>query len=103
VLLPYQHCSTGACATFNAHEDTWALADEIVKDKNPEIGGHEMVISGYDDNAVAVDNTGKKHKGLFTLRNSWGSQAGDNGNYYMSYDYFKQFVIEVNSIAKLDA
>jgi C1A family cysteine protease len=97
-LLPYKHCSTGACGKYHASDDTWVLADEIVNDENPEIGGHEMVIIGYDDNAVAVDGDGKKHQGLLVLRNSWGSDVGDKGNFYMSYDFFKQFVMEAQQI-----
>lgn len=83
VLLPVDYCSAGACARFHATNDTWALTDAIARDTG-RTGGHEMVITGYDDNAVAVDQTGKKHKGLLTLRNSWGDDVADKGNYYMS-------------------
>ncbi|MDR3476590.1 MAG: C1 family peptidase [Gammaproteobacteria bacterium] len=94
------YCSAGACATYHTAEDTWALTKEI---ETPPYGtaGHEMVIIGYDDNAVAIDREGKKHQGLLTLRNSWGVEAGDHGNYYMSYDYFKKFVIELQGISVL--
>lgn len=97
-ILPVSHCSVGACAKFHAANDTWAYTNEIKKDSNPELGGHEMVIVGYDDNAVAKDNEGKTHKGLLTLRNSWGSSAGDHGNYYMTYEFFKQYVMEVQKL-----
>lgn len=95
VLSPY--CSAGACASYHAPQDTWALTKEI---QTPPFGtgGHEMVITGYDDNAVATDSDGNKHQGLLILRNSWGEEAGDNGNYYMTYDYFKKFVGEVEEI-----
>jgi C1A family cysteine protease len=88
-----------ACASHNAEQDTWVITDGM-KRKSKVLGGHEMVIIGYDDNAVAKDNEGKEHKGLFTLRNSWGTEVGDNGNYYMSYDYFKAFYIEAAKVAK---
>lgn len=97
-IVPYQHCSVGACATYHSRFDTWALSQEITDDQNPELAGHEMMIIGYDDNAVAKDRNGMEHKGLFTLRNSWGKNVGDNGNYYMSYDYFKTYVMEVQKI-----
>ncbi|MGF2339111.1 C1 family peptidase, partial [Acinetobacter baumannii] len=67
----------------------------------PFFGGHEMIITGYDDNAIAVDDNGREHKGLFTLRNSWGEQFGDKGNFYMSYDYFKVLTIEAQRIRAL--
>lgn len=65
---------------------------------------HEMVITGYDDNATAtgIAPNGDKitQKGLFTLRDSFGPSAtfgpspaspdrtdDANGNHYMSYAY----------------
>jgi len=56
------------------------------------------VITGYDDLAVAIDDQGRIHKGLLTLRNSWGKNVGDHGDFYMSYDYFKLLVLEVQQI-----
>jgi hypothetical protein len=62
------------------------------------LAGHAMVITGYDDNAVAVDSAGIKHRGLIKLRNSWGSNIGDHGDFYMSYDYFLALVIDLKRI-----
>ena len=39
-------------------------------------GGHAVVCCGYDD-----------EKKLFVIHNSWGTQWGDKGYYYMPYDY----------------
>lgn len=98
VLTPY--CSIGACASYHTAADTWALTKEI--ELPPYFSaGHEMVIIGYDDRAVAIDQEGTKHQGLLKLRNSWGEEAGDHGNYYMTYDYFKKFVVEVQEIAEI--
>lgn len=44
--------------------------------KNRLLGGHCMTLLGYDD--------ALKH---FIVRNSWGEQAGDGGDFYLSYDY----------------
>jgi C1A family cysteine protease len=57
-----------------------------------------MIITGYDDEAIAIDKLGHQHKGLFTLRNSWGSSVADKGNFYMSYDYFKTLAMEAYKI-----
>ena len=93
-------CRTGACATHQQANDTWALTPEL--EVAPyEVGGHELVIIGYDDTAVAYDQSGNKHTGLLTLRNSWGENVGDNGNYYMSYDFFKKYANEVQAIIEL--
>ncbi len=45
--------------------------------------GHEVVIIGYDD-----------EQQLFKIRNSWGTYAGEKGNYYMSYDFFNAMVMD---------
>jgi hypothetical protein len=95
--------NVGAVGTRNAENDTWVLTPEIARDiyLRPFFGGHEMVITGYDDDAVATDSDGRQHKGLFTLRNSWGAEYGDKGNFYMSYDYFKVLVVEAQRIRNL--
>jgi hypothetical protein len=99
VLLPIHYCNNaGACAKHHAEFDTWALTSAIMHDPNPELGGHEMVITGYDDDATAIDNEGVVHKGLLTLRNSWSTEFGDAGNFYMTYDFFKKFIIEAQTI-----
>lgn len=99
LLVMADNCFAGACAMHNTAYDTWALTDELNAPRG--FGGHEMVIFAYDDEAVAIDSQGKKHKGLFTLRNSWDSDVGDAGNFYMSYDFFKKYVMEVQEIIPL--
>lgn len=99
-LILAQHCKVGACASYQAAKDTWALTKSL---ETPpyEIGGHELVITGYDDNATAYDDQGGKHQGLLTLRNSWGPDVGNNGDFYMSYDYFIKYANEVQEIAEV--
>lgn len=104
MLLDFDLGTMGAVGTHNAKEDSWVLTPEIARDiyLRPQFGGHEMIITGYDDNAVAVDDQGREHRGLFTLRNSWSEQFGDKGNFYMSYDYFKVLVIEAQRIRAIE-
>lgn len=103
LLLDFDLGVMGAVGTNKTQFDTWVLTPEIARDiyLRPFFGGHEMIITGYDDNAIAVDDNGREHKGLFTLRNSWGEQFGDKGNFYMSYDYFKVLTIEAQRIRAL--
>ena len=105
LLLDFDLGFMGAVGKNNAPGDSWVLTPEIARDiyLKEQFGGHEMVITSYNDNAVAVDEAGREHRGLLTLRNSWGSTVGDEGNFYMSYDYFKVLVIEVQRIGKLSA
>jgi hypothetical protein len=101
VLLPgVDKGLAGAVGKYHTTSDTWVLTAEIAEDmlEEVELPGHEMIITGYDDDAVALDDQGRAHKGLFTLRNSWGRYVGDQGDFYMSYDYFKALVVEIQQI-----
>lgn len=46
------------------------------------MGGHAVVAVGYDDNMTA-----KHRKGYLYVRNSWGTEFGKNGYFWMPYDY----------------
>jgi len=98
VILPIDYCSAGACGRYHRLNDTWVLTHRIQNDPDPKLGGHAMVITGYDDEAIAIDDEDVSHTGLLTLRSSWGANVGDNGNYYMTYDFFKKYAIEIQKI-----
>lgn len=93
----------GAYGKFHNQADSWVLTPQISAylRSGSDLAGHAMIITGFDDKAIAYDSQGIAHKGLFTLRNSWGSDAGDKGNYYMSYDYFQSLVIDLVRLRKL--
>lgn len=108
----YLHPITGVgvFGKFNKNSsdlDSWIMTKAITKDLAAAkrssdfsaFGGHEMVITGYDDKAVIQDVSGNKSKGVLYLRNSWGSDVGYHGEFYMSYDYFSNFVFEAYEIA----
>lgn len=48
------------------------------------LGGHCVVWMGWDDDAP-VGNT--HHLGAFEARNSWGPDWGDQGHFWMPYEY----------------
>ncbi len=104
VLIPGLFGNLGALGNHHVENDTWVITSEIQDliadiDTNSWVwGGHAMVITGYDDNAISIDDEGQEHKGLLTLRNSWGEEAGDHGNFYMSYDYFMHLALELVEI-----
>lgn len=99
----------GTAGTYDgADQDAWVMIPQIQRDlkKNIEMEGHEMIIDGYDDTACA--DVKYKHQakgtekqcGLFHLRNSWGFDAGDDGDYYMSYAYFKLMVMDAHALGE---
>jgi len=66
-----------------AHGDRFDLrrGDKSVLYSDYNIGGgHAMVLVGYDDNMG--DN------GAFRVRNSWGTDWGDNGSIWVDYNFF---------------
>ena len=93
----------GAVGKHKVSNDSWIitpLINGLIKAHDIH-GEHDMIITGYDDDAIATDEKGQTYKGLLTLRNSWGKNAGDAGNFYMSYDYFKRLGVEVQRIRQL--
>jgi Peptidase C1-like family len=92
----------GTYGQNQAKDDSWVITPEVISAiRSENYGGHAMIITGYDDEAIATDIHGKKHKGLFILRNSWGPNAGDQGNYYMSYDYMANLAYDMTRIRSL--
>lgn len=104
VLLDVNLGHVGAVGSYHKRHDTWMLTPAIEEDaRNDRIdAGHEMIIIGYNDNVTVTAPSGHTNKGVLILRNSWGNEAGDNGNYYMSYDYFKALTDEVHQLTPLD-
>ncbi|NBX84782.1 MAG: peptidase C1 [Gammaproteobacteria bacterium] len=100
VLLPLNE-NLGLSGHYRVNNDTWILTAKLEQAAKYFImqfgswGGHAMILTGYDDNAIVVDDDGISHQGVFTLRNSWGNEVGDKGNFYMTYDYFQTLSIEL--------
>lgn len=103
LLFSPEQGMVGAVGKHKIANDTWLITPRINDKINNHgtHGGHEMIITGYDDNAIATDENGVKYKGLLTLRNSWGKSVGNEGDFYMSYDYFKRLTVEVQRIRHL--
>lgn len=94
----------GAMGSYHEKDDTWILNTQMKRElyNFAPLYYHSVVITGYDNDAISVDDTGEKHKGLLTLRGSWGNESGDQGDFYMSYDYFRVLVIEAQQIVRAD-
>lgn len=55
------------------------------------LGGHEVLAFGYDDTISNLDGS----RGAVLVRNSWGSEWGHAGNFYLPYTYFADYVEDI--------
>lgn len=62
-------------------------ANVMVGQSGVYIGGHAVTIVGYDDNKAYGTNSGQK--GAFKMANSWGTNWGNRGFFWVGYEYFK--------------
>lgn len=92
--------TAGAIASNKVKEDTWLLNEDVKKsfennctEKMCHLDGHEVIVTAYHDDMQIAG-----HRGVLSLRNSWGEEAGYHGDFYMTYDYFKAFVMEATEL-----
>ena len=110
-LVPVLNDDLGLVGIYQQKQDAWVMTPRLEQlSKFNELtlpagyfGLYAMVVTGYDDQAIAVDKEGHPHQGLLTLRHSWGEDVGDQGNFYMSYDYFNVFVVQLTELMQLQA
>jgi|GEM_PF-1720205 len=58
--------------------------------KEQLLGGHALLVVGYDMQMTATDSSGHLHTEYFIVRNSWGDNWGDKGYCYIPMAYFWQ-------------
>ncbi|GEM_PF-1904675 len=49
---------------------------------------HFMVVIGYNDTMSYTDSSGQSAQGALRIQNSWGTDFGDGGRFWMSYQAF---------------
>jgi C1A family cysteine protease len=52
-------------------------------------GGHALTMVGYEDRRAVRNMNGQITTGAFKIRNSWGRQWGQNGYFWMPYEFIK--------------
>ncbi len=71
--------------------DDYMVGKKIYYMLDGKNGGHQMTVVGYDDNIWWGDVNGDgipqpEEKGVFKVANSWGTNYGYDGYYYIAYD-----------------
>jgi len=63
---------------ITCYSNIWSAVNGVIPKSNGQIiGGHAILLVGYDDS-----------KQLFKFKNSWGTGWGDKGYGYLPYDYY---------------
>jgi len=73
----------------NVVKDTGKMRMPKKNEKN--LGGHAVLVTGYKDSkrSYGFMSNNKSDSGYLIIRNSWGSNWGDKGYFYMPYEYVK--------------
>ncbi len=63
-------------------------------DSERQEGGHAIVALGYDDNKVIKHpyDSSRSSKGAIFIRNSWGTEWGQDGYGWLPYDYITNYL-----------
>lgn len=69
------------------------------------LGGHAVLIAGYKDNSTSklqclINKVTGSSAGYFIVRNSWGEDWGDNGNFYLPYEVFAKIKMDMWVLTK---
>jgi hypothetical protein len=71
--------------SFDSAKDVWRPYES----PNIAHGGHAMCVVGYDDT---------RYGGAFEIQNSWGTDWGNNGYIWITYNDFARWVVEAYEI-----
>lgn len=107
-----QHLATGDLAiiyiidteNFDAYNggSGWGFDNGVIfDDRGTSRGNHAVTVVGYDDNKSYNDGTGVRY-GAFKLVNSWGTDWGSGGYFYLSYNYVKSKLAWNNAVCMVD-
>lgn len=66
--------ATGSPSTYDSETNSFYSPEPVVPD-------HSVTLVGWDDNKI----TKAEKPGAFLMQNSWGTQKGENGYYWVSY------------------
>lgn len=87
--------------TGNMNNDDYNSETNAFYSKSILSADHAITIVGWDDEFSKTNFTNEpKNDGAYIVLNSWGSEFGDNGYYYVSYDdtYIEQEIHGIDDV-----
>ena len=93
--IPLDFSIVGESGIWYPTAENRSNMDAIKRREKPAapLNGHAMCVIGYND---------KINNGSFEVMNSWGVHRGDHGFWWVNYDDFYQFVMDVYAIEDFD-
>jgi hypothetical protein len=79
------HRSVSQCSATNGF--VIPLPGKETHSNDRLVGGHAMLMVGFDEDAAWKDELGKLNRGAFVVRNSWGGMWGDYGHAFLPYPF----------------
>jgi C1A family cysteine protease len=89
-IVNHQPIAFGFPVPEQFEDPNWDVANEALPLPTAQtrwVGGHAVVVVGYDFTRAAIQKFGFP---VFKIRNSWG-EWGDAGHFYMDYRWFDPF------------
>jgi len=91
-------CPVGISVQEYNDMDNWynKSSDSVMDPPAGDLDGgyHFMVVIGYNDTMSYTDSSGQAAQGVLRIQNSWGTDFGDGGCFWMSYNAFLNSINE---------
>lgn len=93
MLLPDSFMDSRAIRANNGRWIPSAIDYQTLELRPDALYGHAMTVVGYDD---------QRFGGAFRIINSWGTDWGDDGYTWVSYDDYSRFVVQAYEIIPIE-
>lgn len=80
--------ATADSSGYYTHDDAYLQKELGYHYPDGATTNHAISIVGWDDNRTVKNRKGQQAKGAFLVKNSWGTDFGDGGYFWITYNSF---------------